>query len=407
MVKVLKYLRGYVRIKVWGFSPERFLNLCSNHEILLWDISREENIYYMSISLKSFYKLSSICRKTGTRVVILQRYGLPFLIPKIAHRKVFVTGCILAILFWMITSRFIWDIQLSGNYTITEDVFRVFLQQNNIHVGMLQKELDIESLEKEIRKTFPQVTWTSAKRSGTRLFIAIKENDAPILETFQEQKKESDITARFQGRILSIVVRKGVPKVKKGDLVEPGSMLVAGSIPVYNEDQTVREYQYVDADADIIMEHTRFCRITLPTSYVLKTYTGRSSRQTFLQVGEKRIGKRDKKPFLSYDTVEKTSRPLVFEKLSIPIFYTTSCNREYLNMEHLYTRKQAEEKLSDQMDLFLYRLHEKGVQIIEKNVKIDGNGKVWTLQGEFLVHESAGVNTEIQRQQVGVEETHE
>ena len=33
MVGVLQFLKGYVRIKVWGVSPERFLNLCSNKNI--------------------------------------------------------------------------------------------------------------------------------------------------------------------------------------------------------------------------------------------------------------------------------------------------------------------------------------------------------------------------------------
>ena len=87
MVKFLKYMRGYLRIKVWGFSPERFMNLCSNREILLWDIEKDGDTYRMSLSLKSFYRLKSIVKKTGTRVAILERYGLPFLLPKLWKRK--------------------------------------------------------------------------------------------------------------------------------------------------------------------------------------------------------------------------------------------------------------------------------------------------------------------------------
>ena len=30
------YLQGYVKIKVEGYSPERLLNLCNVHKILLW-----------------------------------------------------------------------------------------------------------------------------------------------------------------------------------------------------------------------------------------------------------------------------------------------------------------------------------------------------------------------------------
>ena len=73
MIEILKYLRGYVRIKVWGFSPERFMNLCSNKQILLWDIVREGDVYYMNINLRGFRQLRPIVKKTGTRAVIWER----------------------------------------------------------------------------------------------------------------------------------------------------------------------------------------------------------------------------------------------------------------------------------------------------------------------------------------------
>ena len=56
---------------------------------------------------------------------------------------------------------------------------------------MKKQELNIEELEKEIRRAFPQVTWTSARLSGTKLLIEVKENDAPILAALQEQEELS------------------------------------------------------------------------------------------------------------------------------------------------------------------------------------------------------------------------
>ena len=32
------YLFGYLSIEMTGFSPERFLNMCSVHEIELWEV---------------------------------------------------------------------------------------------------------------------------------------------------------------------------------------------------------------------------------------------------------------------------------------------------------------------------------------------------------------------------------
>ena len=35
---VIRYIRGYVRIRITGYSTERFLNTCSHREIYIWGI---------------------------------------------------------------------------------------------------------------------------------------------------------------------------------------------------------------------------------------------------------------------------------------------------------------------------------------------------------------------------------
>lgn len=383
-------MKGYVRIKVWGFSPERFMNLCSNHNILLWDIVKEGDVYYMCISLSAFYELRPIVRKTGTRAVILKRYGLPFFVPVIWARKVFIIGFIMCIVFWIWSTFYIWDIQLEGNYQITQDVFFSFLQEKQVKVGMKKENLSIEELEKEIRRTFPQITWTSAKMDGTRLLIEIKENDAPMITTIKKEEGASDLVADFNGKIVSMIVRSGVPKAAIGDEVEEGSILVEGKVPVYNEDTTVREYQYVTADADIMIQHETHYEETLPYDYVQKEYTGREKTRYFLRVGEKELKWTEDMPFLVYDCVIRENRPEIFEKLSIPIYWGSLVYREYQNVEHEYTLSQAKTILEEKIKDFLITLSEKGVQIIEKNVKIDSSNRNWIISGDFTVIEKAG-----------------
>ncbi len=407
MVELLKNLKGYLRIKVWGFSPERFINLCGNKDILLWDIVKDGDAYYMSISLQSFYKLRPIVRKTGTKVAILQRYGLPFFIPVLFQRKIFILGCMITISFWYISSLFIWDIKLSGNYQITEDSFMRFLKQYEVTIGMKKSELDIEAMEKEIRKVFPQITWTSAKLSGTKLLIEVKENDAPIINAVVEQVDGSDLVAEYDGKITAMIVRNGVPKVAIGDEITKGTVLVEGSIPIYNEDTTIREYNYVKADADIILEHRLQFTERLSFDYVSKEYTGRTEKRYYLRLGNHEIRFGADNPFLVCDSVIRESRPTVFEKLSIPIYFGSYTYREYQNTEHEYTLEQAEEILNEKLSIFIASLTEKGVQIIEKNVKIDTNSGTWIIQGDFLVQESIGVDVSIVKQDVGENNTYE
>lgn len=407
MTELLKYVKGYLRIKVWGFSPERFMNLCGNRAILLWDIEKDKDAYYMCISLQSFYKLRPIVRKSGTKVVILQRYGLPFLIPFLYKRKVFVLGFVLTVTFWFVSSLFIWDIKVSGNYQITEDSFMTFLDGYDIKVGMPKSELDIENMEKEVRKAFPEITWTSAKLSGTKLFIEVKENDAPIVVALAEQDEGTDLVAEYDGVITEMIVRKGVPKVAIGDEISQGTVLVEGSIPIYNEDTTLREYRYVDADADIFVEHTRSFQESIPFDYISKEYTGRTKKEYFLRWGEQKLKLPGENEFIVYDSVIRESRLLVFEKLSIPLYFGCCTHREYLNVEREYSLEQAREILQQKLNTFLVSLEEKGVQIIEKNVKIDTNGGRWIIQGEFRVKESVGKSIAIVKQELEESNNHE
>ncbi|MCM1120747.1 MAG: sporulation protein YqfD [bacterium] len=390
MVAVLQFLKGYIRMKVWGVSPERFLNLCSNKDILLWDISRDGDVYTMCISLKAFLKLRPIARKTGVRVAILQRYGLPFLLPSLLRRKIFIVGLVLCVTFWLVSYRFIWDIRLEGNYRITQEVFSDFLTAQQIHVGMQKTDLDINILEKEIRRAFPEVTWTSARLSGTRLEISIKENDAPIITQEETYSGGQDLISEHGGIITSMIVRSGVPVVKIGDVVEEGTLLVEGRVPIYNEDATIREYLYTTADADITVEHTILYQETLPDSYIEKVYTGRVDRRPFLRVSSKELRLPQERPYLVYDTVIQGHTPVFLEKLSIPISWGQYIHREYMNVEHEYTLEQAQKLLTEKEVQFISNLEEKGVHIIEKDVKIEESSVCWIMECQILADEPTG-----------------
>lgn len=407
MVEFLKYVRGYLRIRVSGFSPERFMNLCSNKGILLWKIEREGDVYYMNIHLDGFRALRPIVRKTGTKVAVLERCGLPFFLPKLFRRKAFIGGLMLAVAFWMISSLFIWDIQTAGNYRITDDVFHTFLREQQVAVGMKKSGLDIGALEKEIRRTFPEITWASARLSGTKLLIEIKENDAPIITQQAAAEKGSELVTDYDGTIVAIIVRSGVPMVKVGDAVAKGDVLVAGNVPVYNEDATVREYLYVDADADIWLEHAMSFSARLPFDYIQKEYTGRTRKRFYLRIGNHEWKMPQERPFLVYDSLIRENRPLVFEKLSIPVYQGSYTYREYKNVEHEYTLEQAETMLTEKLRTFLASLEEKGVQIIEKDVKIDTNGGSWVISGQFTVRETVGRSVSIEKSVIGETEVDE
>ena len=95
--KIIRYTRGYVRIRVQGYSSERFLNLCSRHEIFIWGVEPAGDTYELFMPLSGFWKIRAIARKTHTKVTVIQRFGLPFFVYQNRRRQAFLAGCLLCI----------------------------------------------------------------------------------------------------------------------------------------------------------------------------------------------------------------------------------------------------------------------------------------------------------------------
>ena len=394
MLQVIRYCKGYLSIRVWGYSTERFMNLCSNHNILLWDIENHGEYYTMCISIRGFYQLKSITRKTGTRVAITGRYGLPFLSVRMKKRKIFIVGLLGSFLFWIFMAGFIWNIEIQGNYYVTEDVFRDFLAENGIRPGIKKEALDISELEKAIRNEYDIVTWTSAQIDGTKLIIRMKENDVAIVKNTKEQQMEGGyhLVADKDGTVTGIITRSGIPKVSEGMEVKAGDILVEGIIPIYNEDTTVKRYDYCRADADILLKSLYDVTEQIEEKYEAKVYTGKQRNRRFVMIGDKKLKLPDFLPsYETYDVLEERTQMRLFDNYYLPIYFGKEQVREYVNEERTYTRDEVKVMFEERIQKIMQTLEEKGVQIIEKDVTINKYKGTWNLKVHFTMIEPTGV----------------
>ncbi|MCM1268095.1 MAG: sporulation protein YqfD [Bacteroidales bacterium] len=392
MLHWVQYIRGYVLIKVWGYSVERLLNLCGNHDILVWGIEDHGDYHTMRISIEGFFALKPLLKKTGTRAAVLHRYGLPFFVSKLFARKIFVAGLFLCLFFWGISSRFIWDIRIEGNLSLTEDVLLDYLEERGIHTAMKKSALQIEPLEQALREDYDLITWTSAQLKGTTLLIRIKENDTPDYET-ETQKEDTrgiDLIAARDGVVTYIITRKGVPLAAQGQSVQAGDVLVSGAIPVYNEDTTVRRYQFVEADADITLRYAQNITLEEAVAYEEKLYTGEAIEIPVFGAGERAFSLRFLKiPYEHYDISEEKQQIRILDHLYLPFYYGKRTIQAYDVAIKKHTEEEMKALLSERWSKIIETLDEKGVQIAKKNVTIKRNDEKWVLNAGLLLEESA------------------
>lgn len=114
MKYLLKYLTGYMYVKLEGFFVERVINTSMNRRISLWNIKRDKStIVYANIGFEDYDEIKSISENNKCQLEILKKAGVPFLIEKYKKRKVLIGSIAFVAIFLLVISRFIWNIQIN------------------------------------------------------------------------------------------------------------------------------------------------------------------------------------------------------------------------------------------------------------------------------------------------------
>ena len=391
-----QHYTGYVRVRLTGRSPERFFNLCRSSKILLWNIACEKEEYRFFLLLPDFYRIRPFARKAGVRVRIQEKLGLPFFLYRNRKRKLFAVGAASFFLLLFVLSHFIWNISFSGNLLFTDDMLTGQLREIGVCYGMPKRGVDCDRIEEELRSRCSRIVWVSAHVSGTRLQIRIRENETADGIPLREESPRN-LVAETAGTVVSILVRAGKAAVQPGDEVEKGQILVEGMLPVTNDSGEVERTLFVRADADIRLRTTKIYREWVPHFQTVRSYTGKMQRGFRLRAGAVDIlampplaGKRN------WDLTGVSRQIVLFGDFFLPVWTEAITAREYEKVERKRTKTELNDLTKAVHERKLQKLTEKGVQIIENDVKILDNSTGWTICGSMTVEEPAGTGQKLE-----------
>lgn len=442
--RFIKWLYGYLYVKIKGNFPERFLNLCSARNIQIWNVQKTENGYQFCIRIKDFKKLSFIARKTKTRLYIIKRIGFPFYVNKMKLRQGFLIGGIIFFVLLYSLSSFIWDIQLSGQYTYTKEALVKYLKTIDVYAGMKKKNVNCPDIETAIRETYKDIGWVSVELKGTKLFIKIQETNMPSLYVTDSIPKH--LIATRDGIVNSIITRTGTPMVKAGDEVKKGDILISGIVEILGDSGEVLREDMVLADGDVIIEAKTSYYDEISKKYEEKEYTGKEkwsynvfvfsyqlkqlypiqiplfdmtaiiNRWKELEEEIKNVVKEkiehektqiEQMNFLKeeikkeetesqYDILKENKDISITSTLKLPIQWEKTTYKEYYFIEKNYTKEEQERILQKKFDYYIEKLMEKGVLIGENNVRIETEGTLATMSGTFTILEKADKFQEVE-----------
>lgn len=389
LLSLMKYAKGYVYVRLTGYAPERFLNLCGNRNILIWNLLPCEDGYEFCISAAGFLQLKPILKKTRTRIRILRRIGAPFLTFRYRKRKLFGVGILFFFGLLYYLSGFIWNVEINGNSYLSNEVILDFLAEEACTFGTRKTAVDCERLEEALRSRHPEVIWTSIKLYGTKMTVDIQESLLPETQYGTSDTVVYDIVAAKDATVTEIMTRSGTPLVTAGTEVKKGDILVSGCIEIKNDAEEVEEYLYKSADADIVGSVVYAYRDTIKEEYIDAVKTGESCKNYSLRIGNRRIQNPFfQNPYQAYQVTAETCQIHVTDNFYLPVFITSYTYQEIKNQKKTHSEKEIRQIATKNLADYLKDLEEKGIQITEKNVIIKRTGKNYVASGTISAKES-------------------
>ena len=361
---ILRMFFGYVRIQVEGYYIERFINICTNRKILIWNLKRKKGVQlFLNIGIKDFKKLADISRRTNCKVRIKNKKGLPFLLYRYKKRKIFVIFLLVILIMIFISSRYIWnvDIIVQDNQiieNIEEDLQKLGLKQ-----GIKKNKIDKEKIINEIRLHRKDISWIGLDIKGTNVKVKIvKSKEQPEIIS---NKDYCDIIAKKAGTISKITAQNGTAVVSVGDTVEAGDILIKGIMEgKYTEARKVHSLGIVEAE--IIYSKTK----EVYFEQEIYNKTGKKENKYEISINNKnlKLYKKNSK-FDLYCSEINQNKIKISNNFYLPISITKITNFEQTKEVKKYSIEEAVEIATQELTKEFENELPNKENIADKNVK--------------------------------------
>ena len=371
---IYMFLVGFVNISVEGFFIERFINICRDRKIILNNLCIQNNTYLkVRIPKDDFVQIKNIAQKTKCKVKIERKVGLPFIINKYRKRKIFLIAIILIAIFIFIITKFVWNIEVVGNNTIPKEEIIELVNRYGIKIGELKNNINTKKICNLIMIDREDIAWLGITIKGTNVIINIKE--ASEIPEIIDRNEICDIVSNKDAIISKIIVQNGTARVKEGDIVKQGDLLVEGIM-----ESEHMENRLVHSEATIYG----------------KNYYTKSRKELFLQNNTIKSGKEEKRyeicinnfklnfnkrlsKFENYDTINESKKIKIFSNYYFPLEIRKTTNFELKLEEKNYQEEELKDKIiSELKDEFeqeysISKYDEENVKCFEEEI-VENNG---------------------------------
>lgn len=386
---LLNYIFGYLNVTVEGYYIERFINTCMSKGIFFWGMKRTKStIMHMNIGADEFKQAIKIAKKHGCRIKIDNKHGLPFAMKKYKKRKVFFILLLLVFAIIFALSKFVWNIEVTGNINIDSDEIINALNEDGLKIGTLKSKVNTEEIVNKIRYQRDDIAWIGIELTGTNAIVKIVEADSK--PEIVDEKDYCNIVASKDGIIEKATAQNGTIMVTNGQEVKKGDILIAG----YMEGKYTDRY-YVNAQGEVKAKVTYTQNEKIYKKETKKEKTGNSESKYAIKINNFKINfYKTLSKYENYDTMYTSKKIKLFSNFYLPIEIIKYTNYEVTNTEITYNEEQAKDEGTKRAEEKLNSLIT-NVDSAEKQVSVTDMGSFYDVKVTYVVTENIGTKEKI------------
>lgn len=387
-MKLLHFILGLIYFKAQGGFNERFLNLCKLAGVKLYYLRDDGESISAAVSIKGFKKIRTAAAKSGMRIKVVSKKGLPFIYAAFSSRKGLLLGIAVMSFLLFFYSRSIWRIDVTGNKNIKSEKIIAVLEENNVKLGMFKKDFKNNELKLKIYERLPEVAWVNFNIDGSRLVVDLREATA---KPDSEGDNYCNIVASGDGVIKKIVLYEGESVIKEGEAVKEGQLLVSGVI--FHEQAKLNTFHH--AKAEIFAQTKTKTVIKIPKVQKITSYTGRS--RTYKQLNIFRL----KLPLYIINTHYKNEEsttlefPLIINNVRLPVSVSNTMLKELGVKNKKISLTDAEALARDKKRAFEKRFIT-GTKIIKTTVNKKESESEYIFTYSYVLYENIAETSNIE-----------
>lgn len=387
---IFSYLLGYLKISIEGYYIERFINICKNNKITVWNLKRDKDIrLLLNVRVNEFKEICEIAKKTKCKVKIKNKKGFPFFLHKYKKRKIFVILLILFICLMILSSNFVWNVEILEENGEELQNISSDIEEAGLKVGELKNKINTKEIINKIRLKRNDVAWVGIELKGTNAIVKlVKAEKKPEIV---DESEYCNIVSDKSGIITKINAQNGTANVKVGDTVKEGDILING----WMEGKfTGIRYVHSKGEIEAKVWYTKSKKILYNTTQIEET--GNIEEKYGIKINNFKINfHKGVSNFEIYDTIETENKFKIFSDFYLPISIIKITNKEQQKIEKQYTVEEAKNIGIQELEQELDNEIEDKDKIVNKNINTYEKEDGVEVYVTYEVLENIGTNEKI------------